>query len=210
MPVRRDGSDLERQSGLGVDLQVQIDEPGRGTLERSTQPPQLGIVGLPNSLTRLEPFQVDRGAAEAELDAAGPRHQDLVDTPALFGNARRIVAIEDDAIARLDDRGAGDHDPCNGNRLNAAKEDPALLGVVATHQHLVVVAVEEAVAEPAGERELHLLDIARGERDRPPGPGRVDGLAIMPGDVGHVLRRLEAALDLQAGDARSISRGIRS
>ena len=55
------------------------------------------------------------------------------------------------------------------------------------------------MAEPAGKRELHLFDIARGERDRLPGPGRVDGLAIMPGDVGHVLRRLEAALDLQAG-----------
>jgi len=61
MPVRRDGSDLERQSGLGMDLQVQIDEPGRGTFERSTQSrTELGIVGLPDSLTRLEPSQVDR------------------------------------------------------------------------------------------------------------------------------------------------------
>jgi hypothetical protein len=50
MPVCRDGSDLERQSGLGMDLQVQIDEPGRGTFERSTQSrTELGIVGLPNS-----------------------------------------------------------------------------------------------------------------------------------------------------------------
>ncbi len=81
-----------------------------------------------------------------------------------------------------------------------AQRDTPLLGVVAANQDLVVVPVEETVREPARKRELHFLDVARSERDRPAGPGGVDRLAVVTRDVGDVFGRLEPPFDLQAGD----------
>ena len=65
----------------------------------------------------------------------------------------------------------------------------------------MVGAVKEAVAEPARKRELHFPHITGRELDRPAGPRAVDRLPVMARDVGHILRRLEASFDLQAGDA---------
>ena len=61
--------------------------------------------------------------------------------------------------------------PALGDRLHLAEQDPALLGIVAAHQHLVIGAVEEPVGKAPRERELHLLHVARRERHRPAGPG---------------------------------------
>ena len=59
--------------------------------------------------------------------------------------------------------------------------------MVTADEHLVVVAVQEAVAEPARERQFHLLDVARREGDGTALPGGIEGAAIVLGDVGHVL-----------------------
>ena len=107
------------------------------------------------------------GAGREPAVGAGPprRTLDLVDPAPLLGDAGRLVAVEDQAVALLHRRGEVEADPAAGDRLDPAEEDPALLGVVAADEHLVVVAVEEAVAEPARERELHLADVARREGD---------------------------------------------
>ena len=88
------------------------------------------------------------------------------------------------------------------DRFHHAEQDAPLLGIVAANQDLVIVAVQKAVRKAARKRELHLLDVARSERDRPAGPGRVDRLAVVARDVGDVLGRLEPPFDLQAGDAQ--------
>ena len=92
----------------------------RRPFEDPTQPArQLGVVGLPDPLTDREPAQVDRLAAEPQLDAAreaglrlgapsmrsrSAEADDLIDAAALLGAADRVVAVEDQAVARLDRR----------------------------------------------------------------------------------------------------------
>ncbi len=84
-----------------------------------------------------------------------------------------------------------------------AADQHAVLGRAdARHEHLVVAAAQPAGRKPARERQLHLFHVA----GRKPGGlarhGGVDRPAIMPGDVGHVLGRLEPAFDFQGAGAR--------
>ena len=88
-------------------------------------------------------------------------------------------------------------DPGRRHRVDAAQVDPSFLGIVATHQHFMIGSVQETMAKPARERKLHLLDVPRRKRERPAGPGVVDGPSVVAGDVGHVLGSLEPAFDLQ-------------
>ena len=76
---------------------------------------------------------------------------DLVNAAPLLGAAGRLVAIEDEAIARLDRRRHGEPHARARERFHDAQRDTALLGVVAANQDLVIVPVEETVREPARE-----------------------------------------------------------
>ena len=68
-PVGRRSRDSQRLARHGDDLEIQHHLASRRPFERSAQPAgQLGVVGLPDLLTDLEPSQVDRLATEPQLD----------------------------------------------------------------------------------------------------------------------------------------------
>ena len=66
----------------------------------------------------------------------------------------------------------------------------------------MVAPLEPAWRKPAGEGELHLLHIARREGHGSAGHGTVDRGAVVPGDIGHIFGRLQAAFDLERGNPR--------
>ncbi len=155
-------------------------------LERLAEPRrQLGVVGLPDALAEAEPAgsrsrrpnESRAGPAESPpRGRAAPGPLDLVDAAPLLGDARRVVAVEDEAVAPLHGRGEVEPDLAAVDRLDPAEEDAALLGVVAADEDLVVVAVEEAVAEPSREGQLHLADVVAA-RTRRAGPARASSMA---------------------------------
>src|SRR5262249_10141631 len=61
--------------------------------------------------------------------------------------------------------------------------------------------VEETVAEPAREALLEVERLLGREREAPAAEGSVEGGAVGAGRGGDVVRALETALDLEAGDA---------
>ena len=61
-------------------------------------------------------------------------------------------------------------------RCTSPSSTPRLAELTRRHEHLVIAAVQPAGREAARERQLHLLDVARRELDRPAGHGRVDRL----------------------------------
>ena len=74
---------------------------------------------------------------------------DFVDAAPLLAAAGRLVAVEDQAIAGLDRCGHLEPDTPARQRFHNTQRDASLLGVIATHQDFVVVAVQETVREPA-------------------------------------------------------------
>ena len=77
-----------------------------------------------------------------------------------------LVAVKDQAIARLHGRGQVERGfAAADDRSNLAHEDTSLLGIIASDEHLVIVAVQEPVTESSGEGKLHLLDFPRLEFD---------------------------------------------
>ena len=72
-PARgRRSRDSQRLARHGDDFQIEHHLASRRPFERSAQAAgQLGVVGLPDLLTDLEPSQVDRLATKTQLDPAG-------------------------------------------------------------------------------------------------------------------------------------------
>ena len=66
----------------------------------------------------------------------------------------------------------------------------------------MIGAIQEAVRKASRKRELHFLHVARRERDRPAGPGLVNGGSVMTRDVGDVLGGLQSPFDLERGDSQ--------
>ena len=104
----------QRIADHGADVDVEVHQAMRRAFERLAEAAgQLGVVGLPDPLAGAEPGEVQvadgrsrtsAGPAESLrrglAAAAGP--DDLVDAAPLLGDARGVVAVEHQAVARLD------------------------------------------------------------------------------------------------------------
>ena len=119
-------------------------------------PRQLGILRLPDHVADLHQPQIERpliGAAEDELEQSGLDFVAGVQSPAgLF--VFRLPLIEEHPVAGLQLRrirlGADQHVPCaRVDLLDPPHQHPAVAGIEAVHQLLVVGTAQKAVRERA-------------------------------------------------------------
>ena len=123
----------------------------------------------------------------------------MVHSPALL-LAAGAVAFEHDAVARLHRTFKPNLHPVARDASHLAQQHAALRGTQARNQPFVIAALEPTGRKATRERQFHLFHVARRDAGRAAGQRGVQRPAVVPRDVGHVLGRLQAALDLERGN----------
>ncbi len=132
-----------------------------------------------------------RVAALKHFEDAPPCSSLAARLPSKTTPSPRLMAARNSTLTR-----------CRTDRADFAQQHAALGGAGRRDEHLVIVAAQPARRKAARKGELHFFDFPRREFHGLARHGGVDGLAIVPRDIGHVLRRLEPPFDLEGADAR--------